>query len=388
MGKARIHYFSATGNTRRAVDIAAARLSEEGWELELIPILARGPAKGGGGGAAPPSAPDSAAASAATASAATAPPDLTLVAFPTLAWGPPAFVRRHLLGLPSAEGERAAVLATCGGGALGALGAAARLLERRGYEVLLTGAATYPSNWTQFEDGPSEEAAARETERGDAEARDFAEKLASGARSRYGYPPLHALWSAPVALAFGFLGRRALGKLFVADASCTGCGLCARVCPAAAISMEGAGRLARPRWSFSCENCNRCINACPSRSIQSSLFRALLHGAAFVLLAAAALSWAGAAAGALAALGAGALARTAAYLAALAAGSAVALWLQFGLLDSLAYRLEGRAGSALRASGYTKGFRRYLAKGFDPAAEAKLAARSGDAAGRSPKQGS
>jgi Pyruvate/2-oxoacid:ferredoxin oxidoreductase delta subunit len=68
---------------------------------------------------------------------------------------------------------------------------------------------------------------------------------------------------------FSIFGRRIAGKLFVADASCNGCSLCARRCPAAAISMIGH----RPRWNLSCQGCQRCINLCPQKAIQTSGLR-------------------------------------------------------------------------------------------------------------------
>ena len=51
------HYFSATGNTARAVELLAARLQAAGWEVVRQPVTAR-------------------------AVAVTAVPDLTVVAFP------------------------------------------------------------------------------------------------------------------------------------------------------------------------------------------------------------------------------------------------------------------------------------------------------------------
>ncbi len=52
-------------------------------------------------------------------------------------------------------------------------------------------------------------------------------------------------------------------KFHVED-SCTGCGLCAGICPTGTIKMkEGA-----PSWGTGCVQCTACINRCPAKAIQ------------------------------------------------------------------------------------------------------------------------
>ncbi len=54
-------------------------------------------------------------------------------------------------------------------------------------------------------------------------------------------------------------------KPFSAEAACNGCGLCARICPVAAIAMENG----RPIWvKKRCTQCLGCLNRCPQRAIQ------------------------------------------------------------------------------------------------------------------------
>ena len=76
----------------------------------------------------------------------------------------------------------------------------------------------------------------------------------------------------------GIKGSPALGKLglaayhacmstkpFYADEKCVGCGKCASICPAGAISMVDG----RPAWTKKkCLKCCGCINRCPVSAIQ------------------------------------------------------------------------------------------------------------------------
>ncbi|MCQ2407375.1 MAG: EFR1 family ferrodoxin [Oscillospiraceae bacterium] len=57
----------------------------------------------------------------------------------------------------------------------------------------------------------------------------------------------------------------AVTRLFFAEDSCTGCGLCAMNCPEQAIRMNDG----RPVWVKShCSHCSGCINKCPAKAIQ------------------------------------------------------------------------------------------------------------------------
>lgn len=58
-----------------------------------------------------------------------------------------------------------------------------------------------------------------------------------------------------------------LDKLFRLNEQCTGCGLCARVCPVGNITMEQG----RPVWNHRCENCIACYNLCPNKAIDSDI---------------------------------------------------------------------------------------------------------------------
>lgn len=351
-----ILYYSGTGNTKRALGIVAGRLAAKGFAPAWHDLAEGLPALG-----------DSAS------------EDLFLVGFPALGFSAPEPVIRVLKALPRLGARRAAILCACGatwsrgkvvpGWAGTAVPEAVRILESKGLDILSSAEVSYPENWRQVSRPASGEAREALVAAGDAETLAFAEALEGAVegkeRPRLRRGPMARLLMPLVARLFRVFGRRALAKLFVADADCTGCGACARACPAKAISMEAG----RPSWTTACSACNRCINACPAGAIQSSNLRFAL---VFVPnLAACCLAFP--AAGALvAALGRAAgldLPRLASGL--LEAAGGIALYsaftfLQVGPLDAVLRLLERRPASKKAFDrSFTKGFPRYLAPGFE-----------------------
>ena len=55
-----------------------------------------------------------------------------------------------------------------------------------------------------------------------------------------------------------------LDKAFFAENSCSGCGLCEKICPVGNIQLTGN----RPEWLHHCEHCMACIHRCPKQAIQ------------------------------------------------------------------------------------------------------------------------
>jgi len=56
-------------------------------------------------------------------------------------------------------------------------------------------------------------------------------------------------------------------RAYFATDACTGCGICAQVCPVGNISMENG----RPVWHQHCENCLACFNWCPADALRGSV---------------------------------------------------------------------------------------------------------------------
>lgn len=369
--KALYAYYTGTGNTLRALEKAAEGLAAAGWEGEWMEIRAGGPSLG-------------------TALESLREKDLLVLGFPALGFSAPQPVIRALRSLPGLPGLRAAVLCACGATAakgrvsVGWSGTAVpevlRILVRKGAVPVGTVEASYPENWTQVSPPGDEAGRAAMTSLGDGQAREFgvrlAASLAADEQVSQGLPagsvlrgPVSRALGPLMARGFRTLGRRLLARLFVADGSCTSCGLCARSCPAGAIRMTGA----RPAWTTACSACNRCINLCPEKAIQTSYARLVL----VLGLNLAALFLSGPAARALLGAVSGAGRPASGGIGAFAAGPALYLGfslLQAGPLDA-GLRVLERSGAlgALFSRGFTERFGRYLAPGFRPGKNARNA---------------
>ena len=60
------------------------------------------------------------------------------------------------------------------------------------------------------------------------------------------------------------LGAKIFYKRYKVSGNCDGCGICERVCPVSAITIQNK----RPVFSGKCEHCQGCLNWCPKRAIQ------------------------------------------------------------------------------------------------------------------------
>jgi ferredoxin len=347
-----LRYYSATGNTKRAVDRIIEVIRAEGVAVDAAPVHGASRAFDGGG-------PDSE----------------LLIAFSVFGFGAAHSLRKSLSGLPPGAGRKAHLLAVCGAELHGdkrvpgwpgqALEQMEGILKRRGYELASSAFISYPVNWMQLYAPVEGEGEERLLETGDEEARAYARVMLEGKKVVYRCGAGHRLWNVPVSRGFDALGRRFLGKIYVPDTSCTACGLCAASCPAGAIAMGKKG----PRWNANCDGCNRCINLCPEKAIQASSFKIALDLVVSFALIYACFPLTRLILGAfgLAYLGAGEVFIALALAIVL---TPPALALLFGPVDSLIGLAARSPGfRAFLAKGPSRGKGRYLAPGFAPGKE-------------------
>lgn len=248
-----IYYFSGTGNTHHAATLIQKKLEQAGSQVSLINIENN-----------EPSDPEKS--------------EVSIFMFPVYACAAPAIFMRYIKRLPEGSEAKAAVIAIYGntenvpGSAYQALDQVIRMLERKQYNVFLTESEGYPFNWVQVFNPVSSEVEKKIFKQADTRIGEIARKII---KEQHFIKPCafgHQIWSWLFWALYTAIGRRFLGKLFIADRSCTKCGKCVKVCPVGAIRLvKGI-----PRWNYRCEGCQRCINSCPQQAIQTSLLRFLL----------------------------------------------------------------------------------------------------------------
>ncbi|GHU88582.1 4Fe-4S ferredoxin [Spirochaetia bacterium] len=184
--------------------------------------------------------------------------DATVFLFPAYAYGIPGMVRRFLEKAEIRSGYIAA-LVSYGSSPGGALAEVRRVLGRKKLKLNYGGRIPAVENYIPI--FGAQKAALQEKRLAMQAA--ATEEAAVAIASRKGN---RILTFRPFSGFVSALFRSAcpgMDRLFNVSAVCNACGLCARICPAGAITMNGSG----PIFQKKCEQCQACLNFCPSRAI-------------------------------------------------------------------------------------------------------------------------
>lgn len=249
--KAAVRYFSGTGNAWKLASVCAGRLRDFGYETETASVQIGRPPD-----------PESAAAA---------------FCFPVHSLDLPRNVVAYLERLPVRGQPVPAVFLVTGSSPDNcgwSLETGIHLLAKRGYSVRIAELVQMPTNWIPFHSAPDGETAGRMIAAGVQKTRTLVDRFHAG--ETFHKPiSLRVFGPAGSVLMRTLYHRRGaynLWRFFEVGDRCTGCGMCARICPTGSIQMKGR----KPVWKGTCVQCMRCFNYCPNRAIRQLDF--LLHG--------------------------------------------------------------------------------------------------------------
>jgi NAD-dependent dihydropyrimidine dehydrogenase PreA subunit/flavodoxin len=184
--------------------------------------------------------------------------------FPVYFYGLPTIVDDLVRKLKLEGGDRPYIFSviTCGEKIAGADKQFARKLAKSGYSINGSFFLPMTNNSVLWYELPSPEEQMIESAAADVKLQKIADVINKGGSGECSSGFTGSLKTA-VMHYFYMHGRRT--TKFYAEGTCTGCGLCERICPCNAIKMTDG----RPKWvAEQCVQCLGCINRCPVAAIQ------------------------------------------------------------------------------------------------------------------------
>lgn len=184
--------------------------------------------------------------------------------FPVYIWGVSAPVRRFIEALPPLRAHYLFAVADNGGQVSNTLVQLKGLLAKKNLTLNAGFTITMPSNYIPWGGPGPQEAQQAHFTRAEAKIARIAEII----RHRESLPVEKGpLWQRIVFSAIYRLSYAQVPKMdgkFWVDAKCNRCGICAKVCPTANITLVDG----QPRWRHHCDQCFACLQWCPPEAIQ------------------------------------------------------------------------------------------------------------------------
>lgn len=234
--KTKIYFYTGTGNSLWAAKKLSAALND----AELIPITLTGNGR---------IHPDS---------------ENVGFIFPVHIWGIPSPVINFLNRLETDSAKYYFALAVNAGQVAATLIQLKDLLQRKSIQLSAGFSICMPSNYIVWSGADPRE----KQQKTFGSALQKINRIALSIRAREKREPekgpawQNIFFSAIYRLSFARVPQ--MDKSFFADEKCTGCKICAKICPAQNIELVKG----KPQWKHHCEQCFACIQWCPEKSIQ------------------------------------------------------------------------------------------------------------------------
>ncbi len=278
-----IYFWSGTGNSYRVSTQIGKIAEENGLNTQVSSIDKCNPTeeiKGGNG-------------------------SLVGIVFPTHGFTAPWHILKFVWSLPRSNSTHAFCTATRAGLKFGPViipgisGSATfiitLILMLKGYNVRGSMSVDMPSNWFSLHPIQSRKSHEEIIKRSERKVTCFMERILSNSKVWFSINNFYEIaWGfllSLISVAYLFIARFFLAKLFFANKNCNGCGVCARHCSVEAIKMWGKNN-PKPFWRYNCESCMRCAAFCPHNAIEAGhSWGVILYFISAIPISAYILSW-------------------------------------------------------------------------------------------------
>jgi ferredoxin/protein involved in ribonucleotide reduction len=178
--------------------------------------------------------------------------------FPAYAYGVPFIVRRFVQRFRF-DSPYIAALVTYGSAPGGALAEIAAVMKKQGRRLSFVSGIPSVENYIPIFGTPSEDICKKRLALQHDAVNAAALALAAGKQKNT--VPFHP-FSRLISGLFR-LGKKFFVQAYTLNKKCNGCGLCVKICPVAAITLQNG----KPVFGGACEHCQACLNWCPCQAV-------------------------------------------------------------------------------------------------------------------------